>query len=123
MPKRTRKVPNTAASRALDAEWERLLATHAKPLERGAKAKGVTTKFSPAVVLSPAGGVRDTSTSFSIQSVPMTGAATLPRVNEDMQQARTSLAARVGLSYNKGGLQYLSDDELKEQRTGSHKRR
>lgn len=25
--------------------------------------------------------------------------------------------------YSKGGIQYLTDDELKEQRTGAHKRR
>lgn len=114
---------NTAAKRALAAEWEALLAAHSKPLERGAKAKGVESKPLTKVRLSPQGSVRDTSTVLKISSVPMKGAATLPSLSEDLRAARQNLAARVGMSYNKGGLQYLSDDELKEQRTGVHKRR
>lgn len=53
----------------------------------------------------------------------MSGAATKAVPTEDMQAAIHKVSSRVGMSYNKGGLQYLTDDELREQRTGAHKRR
>lgn len=117
------KPANTAAKRALASDWQALVAAHSKPLERGAKAKGVKTVLLAPARLSPLPGARDTSTDLKVTSVPMKGAATLPSLSEDLYTARQNLAARVGMSYNKGGLQYLSDDEIKEQRTGVHKRR
>lgn len=39
--KKAKKHGKNAAQRQLDADWEKMLASHAKPLERGAKSKGI----------------------------------------------------------------------------------
>jgi hypothetical protein len=41
MPKKRKQSKPTAAQRQLRDEWEKMLAQHSKPLERGAKSKGV----------------------------------------------------------------------------------
>ena len=123
--KRSKKGRPTAEQRALDAEWQRLKASHAKPLEKGAKANGRsdTKKTSTmCAVLQPTPFKRDTGMR-SIPSLPMTGNATKPIATKDLLEAHQALKGRVGQSFSKGGLQYLSDSELLEQRTGSHRRR
>ncbi len=42
--KKAKKHGKNAAQRQLDADWEKLMASHSKPLERGAKSKGVEFK-------------------------------------------------------------------------------
>lgn len=119
------KRKSTKATRSLDADWEALLAKHTKPLEYGAKAKGSsvkTVKVKP-VWVAPSTTRDTTPGNLKVVSVPMTGAATLPNKPTDLQDAIHKVSSRVGISYNKGGLQYLSDAELQEQRTGAHKRR
>lgn len=120
------KPKNIAASRQLQDDWDKLLASHSKPLEKGAKAKGSAKKVKPSKELKlqfSTPRIVDNS-NVKIRSVAMTGAATkVAGMSPDMQEAHRRVASRVGISYNKGGLQYLSDDEMKEQRTGSHKRR
>ena len=39
--KKAKKKGANAASRQLDADWQKMLAAHASPLERGAKSKGI----------------------------------------------------------------------------------
>lgn len=110
-----RKPKPTAKQRELAAEWEKLCRKHARPLELGAQAKGITLKAKPQkqVVVharpqAPAKFVKDTGTRSVVDPLAVIKAA---------------LAPRIGQSYSKGGLQYLTDDEMNEQRTGAHRRR
>lgn len=107
----------TAKERELVAQWERLMKAHSKPLERGAKAKGVrieTRGKKPA--LAP------TEVSKRPSRPVYMGSATKPAV-DPLAEAKKQLMSRVGQAYNKGGLQLLTDAEIAEQKTGSHRRR
>lgn len=122
--KRKARKPN-ATERQLQADWERMMKQHAQPLVKGAIANGVKVK--PKIskkeftVLTVAERAAPKSKDLPIPlSQRQTG--TVPVVDV-LADAKHALKARVGISFNKGGLQYLSDDELAEQRTGSHKRR
>lgn len=41
--KKAKKTGKTAAQRKLDEDWQKMLASHSKPLERGAKSKTIQT--------------------------------------------------------------------------------
>lgn len=103
----TGKTGKTAKQRQLEADWQALLVKHSKPLERGAISKGIKL-VAPAV------------------------ASTLPPVDKprarfvnDTGTARQSAALprAVGQLYNKGPIQFISEQDALEQRTGSHLRR
>lgn len=118
--RRTKPKKMDAKQRQLQADWEKLMSKHSKPLDRGAKANGLKVKPAPqtaveAVQFEPS--VRTANKGFK-----MMGAATVP-VRDELADAKKALSSRIGQSYNKGGLQYLTDDEIEEQRTGAHKRR
>jgi hypothetical protein len=115
-----------AIDRQLAADWIGLLAKHGAPLEKGAKSCGSLPGIG---TLSPDGRPLNLTCiapykrfNKEIPSLPMQGVATKPSV-DILRDAKRQLAPRTGLGYNKGGLQYLTDDELAEQRTGVHKRR
>lgn len=107
--------------RELAASWEELMKKHSKPLERGAKAKGVSilAKKPKLVSLGPSGGV----STGPLPARYLIGSGTKPKEDQSLIEAKRSMAHRVGQSFNKGGLSYLTDDELKEQTTGAHLRR
>jgi hypothetical protein len=126
MRKRKDKNPNNAATRKLAQEWAAMVEAHSLPLERGAKAKGVdttalTVKAKPLLSRVTARTVENLG--YQIQSVRMNGAATKSTPTPELAAAMKHVAGRTGAAYNKGGLQYLTDDELAEHRTGAHKRR
>ena len=115
--RRKKQKPN-AKQRELADSWAQLLAKHDRPLERGAKAKGITVV---AASVEPDDDLAATKAKLVVGSRSM-GVAVKPVV-DPLRAEKKALAARTGQAYNKGGIQYLSDDELKEQRTGAHKRR
>lgn len=113
-----RRKLNVAEQRDLALQWEKICASHARPLERGAQAKNVVVKpvkvkVSKAVKTKVVAPVHKPMALF---------VATKPVV-DPLAQAKRDLAPRVGQAFNKGGLQYLSDDDMAEQKTGAHKRR
>lgn len=116
--KRTRK--SNAQTRELDDAWENLKAAHAKPLERGCINRG--TKAPKLNNKQKRAAKRAAAAEPTIPHSTSFGTATVP-VNDPLAEAKRNLASRVGQSFNKGGLQYLTDDEMAEQRTGAHKRR
>lgn len=63
MKKRKQPKPN-AAQRKLAEDWEKMLARHSKPLELGAKAKGITAKPVDASLSLPKQPVRSTQETF-----------------------------------------------------------
>ena len=128
--KRTKVGNPNAKQRQLDADWQAMLEKHAKPLERGAVSNGFVVKAKTnkqkrleareaAAAIVAKSTLRD---SIRYPSLPMKGNATKPVV-DPLAEAKRGLATRIGQAYNKGGLQYLSDDEMAEQKTGVHRRR
>jgi len=101
----------------LEADWKKLMMKHAAPLERGAQAKGVILD-----VTAPPPPAPYRRTNEHVPSLPMFGNATSPVV-DPLQGAKHTLKSRVGVAFNKGGLQYLTDGDLAEQKTGAHRRR
>jgi hypothetical protein len=106
--------------RELAASWEELMKKHSRPLEGGAKAKGVSilAKKPKPVRLDPS-----INPSGPLPARYVVGSGTKPNEDQSLIDAKRSIAHRVGQSFNKGGLSYLTDDELKEQTTGAHLRR
>ncbi len=107
-----------AQQRQLDAEWQKLLKSHSKPLERGHKAKGGGS----ILVLPTESQSPFTRPTERPKSLGTFGAATVP-VIDPLKSAKDNLKSRTGQLYNKGGIQYLTDADMLEQKTGSHKRR
>ena len=118
--KRRKPTPNKKDQ--LQADWEKLHAAHSKPLERGAKAKGVGTISS---VSAPNRAFRRTPDSLvGAASLNTTVNATTVKIEDaEMLRVKRELAARTGQAYNKGGIQLLTDLDMQEQRSGSHRRR
>ncbi len=112
----------TSKAAQLQADWEKLLAAHSKPLERGAKAKSVGTISS---VSAPNRAFRRTSEQLvGAASLNTTVNATTVKIEDaEMLRVKRELAARTGQAYNKGGIQLLTDLDMQEQRSGSHRRR
>ena len=108
----------TRKQRELDASWEDILKRHSKPLERGAKAKGIK------VVAKPNRNLQRSSDNQSqlLKAKYVIGSGTKPAV-DPLAEVKRQMAHRVGQAYNKGGLSLLTDDEMREQRTGAHLRR
>lgn len=108
----------TTKERELDASWEDILKRHSKPLERGAKAKGIK------VVTKPNRNLQRSSDNQSqlLKAKYVIGSGTKPAV-DPLAEVKRQMAHRVGQAYNKGGLVYLSDKDMDEQKTGSHRRR
>lgn len=109
--------PN-ARERELAAEWDKMMAAHSKPLGKGRGVQPSKITVGSPVVTAAAPRVASVKISAS---TPL-GVAVVPVV-DPLHVAKRDLRGRVGQAYNKGGLQYLTDDELAEQKTGSHKRR
>lgn len=118
---RSKRRKPTASERSLEEEWEKLLARHSKPLERGAKAKGVRAKYQPVSATVIVCGPRK-QPKIELPSLPMKGPATKPAV-DPLAEAKRVLSSRVDLGYHKGGLQYLTDEDLKEREAGGNRRR
>ena len=118
MPGRRKQSKPTAEQRRLAAQWEAIKASHASPLERGAKSWGLKKPKQVKEVEQI-----DLLVDLPVQK-PMKdpGVATKP-VIDPLAEIKARLKSRVGQAFNKGGLQYLTDDELEEQRSGSHRRR
>lgn len=72
--------------------------------------------------LSPAPGARRIEQTATVRSVPMGAGGTAP-YDRDLEEAKRLLAGRTGPLYNKGGYQYLTDDDLAQLKTGSLRRR
>lgn len=124
--KRKKQKPKklTVAQQALADEWVRIVESHKKPLVKGAIANGVKiakpaeAKIPVLLAIEPAPPkMKDLPIPLNPKSV-----GTKP-ITDELIEAKRNLAGRVGVSYNKGGIQYLTDDELKEQQSGSHRRR
>lgn len=82
----------------------------------------VKRTFKP-VSLSPSGGGRVIDNSnVKINSVPMGAGGTVP-YDPSLEEAKAALAGRTGALYNKGGMQYISDDDMKQMMSGAHRRR
>jgi len=114
---RKKKRKPTAEEREQALKWEKLLAKHSKPLERGAQANGIkNVKGVPKAVPDFKRQNPD------IPSLPMSGVATKP-ISDPAAAEKHAMKARAGINYNKGGVQYLSDLDLKEQKSGTHRRR
>jgi len=126
--KKRRPRKPTEAERKLRAEWERIVASHAKPLEGGVKAKGKLPSVTGAKVLTkPSLTVKPVRVrpddAALVPSLPMgIGAGTKPAV-DPIGAEKHALKARLGQIYNKGAPQYLTDADLAEQKTGNHRRR
>jgi hypothetical protein len=122
------KKPN-AKQRELDADWQRMIASHSKPLERGASVRGNL----PDVKVKKRKKYKEPVTDFDPTPAPVVrvlpppsnpwASASKPQDDATLRAAKDGLKHRIGQSFNKGGLQYLTDDELAEQVAGAHKRR
>jgi hypothetical protein len=120
MGKRKKQKPN-AEQRALAEAWDRLQARHSNPLELGSKAKGKLPGTKNVKGVPKAIPVFKRKNE-DIPSLPMNGTATLP-ISDPAAAEKHAMKARAGVNYNKGGLQFLSDLDMAEQKTGVHKRR
>lgn len=118
------KKPN-AAQRALAAEWERIKAEHTTPLSKGAAANGIKVKNKQVPVLfQPRFMLEEQAPPSKSLPEPLHDKKTgVKPLVDDLAAAKKALKGRVGPAFNKGGLQFLTDDELVEQRTGVHRRR
>jgi len=112
----------TAAERELAESWEKLKLQHAKPLERGSEARGKLAGTSQHKKQKHEPAIPYKRLTPDIPSLPMTGAATKP-IADPAAAEKHAMKARAGIQFNKGGIQYLSDLDMAEQRTGVHKRR
>lgn len=115
---RSRTPVNNARTRELQESWDKIIRESSKPLEQGAIAKGVVVTglvqiSKPVLSMNP---------SVRIPSLPMGSGGTKPVV-DPLKEAKQKLAPHIGQSYNKGPIQLLSEDELKEQKLGLHLRR
>lgn len=115
--KRKKQKP-TAAQRDLAAAEAKMWAAHSKPL--GASRTVTVETYEPKTPVVSGPYIRPNSVPKPV-AAPV-GNAT-KTVRDPLAAAKAGLAGRVGQAYNKGGLSYLTDDELAEQRTGAHKRR
>ncbi len=101
----------------LKKSWDKLVAAHAKPLEKGG------TPVRPKERPPEQHSMLHRRETTRYPSLDTGGTATKPLPDASLQQAIREQSAFVGMAYNKGGLQYLTPAERAEQRTGSHKRR
>lgn len=104
----------------LALDWEKILKKHARPLERGAKAKGVK-KIKGPIISEPVLFRRETPKYKSLKSGNV--AVTKPITDPSMLEAVHQLRHRVGVAFNKGGLQYLTDSDLQDSKAGLLRRR
>jgi hypothetical protein len=113
----------TAEERELATSWEKLKLSHAKPLELGSQVKGkipgTLVSKSKVRYQEPEPYKRKNE---NVPSLPMKGMATKP-IADPAAAEKHAMKAHAGVAYNKGGLVFLSDADLAEQRTGVHKRR
>lgn len=123
-PRRAKPKKLTKAQQALADQWERVKAQHAKPLEQGAKGRGRLPGPGTKLVAAKAQAKPRPRLDAGplVPSLPMAGVATVPTCDL-LAPEKQALKSRLGQSYNKGTVQYLTDDELAEQRSGSHRRR
>lgn len=107
------------------AEWDRIVKSHAKPLEMGRKSRGTLPGAKLDLIKIPVGKtvtVRVIDPTLKPPSLPMGSGGTKPAIDPIAIEKR-ELSGRVGQIYSKGAPQYLSDEDMKEQRSGSHRRR
>ena len=118
---RKKKRKPTEAERKLRAEWDRIVASHAKPLESGSKAKGKLpgTKNAKGVPKAQPIFKRENEV---VPSLPMNGTATVPIVDPAAAE-KHAMKARAGQVYPKGGLQYMTDSDIQDDKTGLLRRR
>lgn len=125
-PLKRKKRKPSAEEQKLRKEWERLLQTHSKPLEGGKKVRGSLPKAKPVgrqtQVLLQTPMAHPRGPDPKLPSLPM-GLGGTKMAIDPLAGEKHALKTRVGQVFNKGGPQYLSDDDIAEQRTGSHKRR
>lgn len=119
---RKKKRKPTEAERKLRAEWDRIVASHAKPLELGSKAKGKIPGTSTRNMKCVPKVIPYHRETPDIPSLPMNGTATVPIIDPAAAE-KHAMKRHAGIAFNKGGVMYLSDADLAEQRTGVHKRR
>jgi hypothetical protein len=116
----------SAKEREAREGWERITNAHSGVTRYAGKYGGPTKtprKFKP-VTLSPqqVGGRVTTNPNVNIRSVPMGAGGTVP-YDPSLEEAKANLAWRAGQLYNKGGDQYMTDEDLKQMQTGALRRR
>jgi hypothetical protein len=116
---------NKKKARELQESWQKLLERHSKPLERGAKAYGLSRVSGVENFLVTPKPFRRKSILESAPSLEMRGKGEtfLKPEDESLREAKEKIKARVGQVYNKGGLQLLTNLDIEEQKEGSHRRR
>ena len=122
--KKAKKRKPTEAERKLRDEWDRILQSHSKPLDQGLKARGKLPGTGAKTLVKPqyTSKLPEKSPDQKLPSLPMGYGGTKPAI-DPLAEAKQSVKARTGQVYNKGGVQYLTDEDLKEQKSGSHRRR
>ena len=105
-----------------------MLARHAKPLEKGAIANGLSSARKVDVEYyrhQPSSAVIPRQDKLaSVPSLKSTDNCTTIKVEDaEMIQVKRELATRTGQAWNKGGIQLLTELDIQEQRTGAHRRR
>lgn len=117
----------TKKQQELQSDWEKVQASHkAVPKfagKYGSSDMQVKRKFN-IQTLAPAGGARQISNSgLNVRvNTPMGSGGTIP-YDASLEAAKAGLAGRTGALYNKGGMAFISDADLAEMTTGSHRRR
>lgn len=84
--------------------------------------KLVATKLDMVKVLGPAPRTVNTE-GVVIKSVPMGGPGGTIPIDPDLQAAKDALAWRTGPLYNKGGPQYIGDEDMNAVKSGATRRR
>jgi len=115
--KKTKPKPQ-AKERQLSKEWQDILKRHSAPFGKGRASVAFEGKLLSPVVTTPVTRLDHRA----LPSLRMEGVATTPAV-DPLSEAKSALKWRVGQAFNKAGPSYLTDDELEEQRGGTHRRR
>lgn len=111
--KKTKKP--TAAQRQLQAEWEKMLAQHSKPLERGARSKGVviaTRKDTQAPFVPPSKVEVDPSR--DLKRLPSLSQDSGVAAKKESQRYTGSKMLGLGTMHKSNTVPVFSDEEAKD---------
>lgn len=118
MPKKLTKKQQELAD-----SWNKIVASHQSIKFSGKYGKMVPVQTKPSSILPftqpPRGQV---NSELTIRSVPMGAGGTLP-IDRELDAAKEDLAWRTGALFPKGGVQYMTDNDLAELKQGITRRR
>jgi hypothetical protein len=114
MAKKQKRKP-TAAQRQLTADWEALLAKHAKPLERGATSKGLTPqRRAKRVRLEVAPSTVTVDPARDLRRLPSAGGIVGSTAKKESVQYTGTKMLGIGVMHKSNSVPIFSEDEAIE---------